>query len=323
MSDLPQCTAEQVAEVAEAIAMAGSAVNANAIVAYLNHPPQIVENALVVAAALGLVVKDGDAYEPNPPFGFYFAEATDSRRIDVLRFALEAFPAYRFFKQRIALHSDPSKAAREVKHRFGFTNHEGEIRETLVSLGQFSGSLVYATDTGYVVATSDEADAFLAAAEQISLAGASVEDFIRESLGAEGYAYVQDEEAGIVTHVRSALHKVVAGERDRSAVVHIGNAAENFLIKVAHGANPVVDLSNATGVTSKAQHLKDQHVIADKHMGYFRFLGHLRNAADHGQDPDVNMEWDISPETVQLGALTLLAAIRTVVTLVVGHKAEF
>lgn len=323
MPELPQCTAEQVAEVTEAVAIAGAAPDAKAVAAFLNHPPQTVERALVVAEDLGLVVKNGNDFEPNPPFGYYFAEATESRRIDVLRFALEAFPAYRFFKQRIALHRDPLRGAREIKHRFGYTNHESEIRETLVSLGQFSGSLVYGTDTGYVVATSEEAEAFLAAAEQISLAGASVEDFIRETLGDDAYAYVQDEEADIVTNLRSAVLKLVAGQRDRSAVVHIGNAAENFLIKVANNATPAVSLTGATGVTSKAQRIADQHVIADKHMGYFRFLGHLRNAADHGQDPDVNMEWEISPEAVQLGAMSLLAAIKTVVALIEAQKAEF
>jgi hypothetical protein len=323
MLELPQCTAEQVTEVAEATAIAGSPLSAAAIATYLNHPPQTVERALAVADALGLVVKTGSDFEPKTPFGFYFSEATDSRRIDVLRFAPEAFPTYRFFKQRVSLHHDTLKAAREVKHRFGYENHEGEIRETLVSLGQFSGSLIYGTDTGYVVAISGEAETFLAAAEQISLVGASVEDFIRESLSDEAYAYVQDEEAGIVTHLRSAVQKVVAGELERSAVVHIGNAAENFLIKVADGANPGVDLSKATGVTSKAQYLKDKKVIADKQMGYFRFLGHLRNAADHGQDPDVNMEWSISPEAVQLGARSLLSAIRSVVTWVVSGKAEY
>ncbi len=121
---------------------------------------------------------------------------------------------------------------------------------------------------------------------------------MREALVDEAYAYVHDEEAGIDTNLRSAVKKLVPGQRDRSAVVHIGNAAENFLIKIADASTPAVSLSGATGVTSKAQRIADQHVIADKQMGYFRFLGHLRNAADHGQDPDVNMEWEISPEAV-------------------------
>jgi hypothetical protein len=323
MAELPQCTAEQVIEVAETVAISAESVDAQRVADHVNHPVQTVERALSVAESLGLVTAQDGSYDAAAPYGHYFSQATETRRIDVLRFALEAFPAYRFFKQRVALHRDPLKAARETKHRFGYTNHEGEVRETLVSLGQFSGSLIYATETGYVVATSEEAEGFLAAAEQIAIQGASVEAFIRELLGEETYGYVQNEEEGIITHLRSALQKVVAGERDRSTVVHIGNACENFLVKVAREAVPAVDLSGATGVTSKAQRLEDGKVIASKHMGYMRFLGHLRNAADHGEDQDINAEWEIAPESVQLGALVLLAAIKSVSAYVLAGRAEF
>ncbi len=323
MAELPRCTAEQVVDVAEAVAIAGGPATADAVAQHVNHPTETVEHALAVATLLGLVQSVGELYEPAGPFGYYFAEATETRRIDVLRFALEAFPSYRYFKQRIALHRDPLKAARETKHRFTYSNHEGEIRETLVSLGQFSGSLVYATDTGYVVAQSEEAESFLAAAEQIALPGASIEDFIKEWLGDEIYVYVQDEADAIITHLRSAFQKVVAGERDRSAVVHIGNSCENFLVKIAREATPAVNLANASGLTSKAQLLEKERVIAAKHMGYMRFLGHMRNAADHGEDVDLNTEWAMAPEAVQLGALLLLAAIKSVGTFVLVGRAEF
>ncbi len=323
MDTLPQCTAEQVVEVAEAVSIATAPCTADQVAAHLNHPLESVRRALMVATLLGLVEQTNGAYISRGPFGHYFAEATDARRIDVLRFALEAYPAYGFFKQRVALHGDPLKAAREAKHRYGFENHESEVRETLVSLGQFSGSLIYGTDTGYVVARSEEADAFLAAAEQIALSGASIDDFVRDALGDETYGYIQDEEDAIITNLRSALQAVVNGARDRRTVVHIGNSCENFLVKIAREAAPAVDLDGATGVMSKAQRLSDKKLVADKHMGYFRFLGQLRNAADHGEDSEINMEWDITPQAVQLGALALLACIKSVTTFVIAGKAEF
>ncbi len=58
-------------------------------------------------------------------------------------------------------------------------------------------------------------------------------------------------------------------------------------------------------------------------MGYMRFLGHMRNAADHGEDVDLNTEWAMAPEAVQLGALLLLAAIKSVGTFVLVGRAEF
>ncbi len=308
---------------AEAVALSADPVSAETVAEHVNHPVASVERALRVAVSLGLTEQAGEEYAPTPPFGFYFSEATEIRRIDVLRFALEAFPAYGFFKQRVALHRDPLKAARETKLRFDYDNHESEIRETLVSLGQFSGSLIYGTETGYLVDTSEEAEAFLAAAEQITTDSAAVESFIRERLGDEVYGYVQDEEEAIITHLRSALQKVVSGEADRTAVVHIGNASENFLVKLARESAPAVDLTGATGVISKAQRLKDQGVITEKHMGYMRFIGQLRNAADHGEDPDIHMEWEITPEAVLLGSLAIVGAIKSASIFVLASRAEF
>lgn len=199
MPDLPQCTAEQVAEVAEAVAIAGTALDAHAVASFLNHPQQTVERALTVAQALGLVIESENAFEPNAPYGFYFSEATDSRRIDVLRFALEARPR------------------------------------------------------------------------------------------------------------RGRTHRQCGGEFPDQGCARREPGRQPRWGHGRHGESAA----------------KDQQVIADKHMGYFRFLGHLRNAADHGQDPDLNMEWEITPEAVQLGALSLLAAIKSVVALVEGQKAEF
>lgn len=322
MADLPRCTAEQVIEVAEAVAISSASVPSQAVADFLNHPLETVERALSVAESLGLVARSGTSYLAPPPYGHFLSEAPEARRIQILRFALEGFEPYRFFKQRIALHNDPLRAARETKHRAGYQNHEAEIRETLVSLGQFSGSLIYATDTGYVVAGSKETEAFLAVAEEFGLSGAAVDDFLRQRLGDEVYGYIQDEAEGIIGNLRSLLDKLAEGEAERTTVVHLGNAAENFLIKVAREATPTVDLAGATGVTSKAQRLEGQKVIVGKHMGYFRLLGHLRNAADHGEDDEINMEWVISPEAVGVGASVLLAAIRSVWLFVETQKAE-
>jgi hypothetical protein len=94
-----------------------------------------VERAFQVATVLGLVTESGGAsggaYVPASPYRYYFGEATEARRIDLLRLALEAFPPYRFFKQRIGLHGDVLRAARETRFKFDYANHEMEIRETL------------------------------------------------------------------------------------------------------------------------------------------------------------------------------------------------
>jgi hypothetical protein len=322
MAELEQCTAEQVVDAVEAVVLATRPCLASDVSDFVNHPGPAVENALSVAVSLGLLSRDGDSYSPTPAYESYFAEASESHRIDVLRFALEGFAPYRFFKQRLGFHNDPLRAARETKLRFEFTNHEGEIRETLVSLGQFSGSLTYTTQTGYELATSGVADEFLAAADTVSASGASIDAFLRESLGVDAYTYIQDEQDDIITHLRGALGKVVVDELEQAAVVQISNACENFLVKLADEATPAVDLTGATGIISKGERLKAAGVIAQKHMGYVTLLGQLRNAGDHGIDSDVNLDWEVTPAAVRLGALTVIAMIKSVVALSLG-RAEF
>src|SRR5439155_23942118 len=104
---------------------------------HVNLPKASVERALAVAEKLGLVRKSGSSYTASRPYQHFFAEASEPRRIDVLRFALEAYGPYSFFKQPLAFLSYPLRAARETKLRFGFDNHEGESRETPVTLRQF------------------------------------------------------------------------------------------------------------------------------------------------------------------------------------------
>jgi hypothetical protein len=322
MPELGQCTAEQVVDSVEAVVIAGKPCTSNEIATFVNHPPPTVDRAASVAEKLGLLAFDGATYSAVPPYQNYFAEASESHRIDVLRFALEGFAPYIFFKQRLAFHNDALRAARETRMRFGFTNHESEIRETLLSLGQFSGSLTYTPQTGYVLAKSDAADEFLAAADAISIVGATIDDFLRDRLGVDAFSLIQDEQDDIITHLRAALAKVVADELDEGAIVLIANSCENFLQKLADEANPAVDLTGATGIISKADRVRAASLISQKHMGYMTFLGQLRNAANHGVDPEVNLDWTVTPEAIRLGAFALIAAIKSVVALSMG-RAEF
>jgi hypothetical protein len=313
MPDLEQCTAEQVVDVVEAVTLAGVPASAAQVAAHVSLPESSVKQALVVAEMLGLVERSGSQYTPASPYDHYFAEASEPRRIDVLRFALEAFGPYRFFKQRLAFHSDPQRAAKETKLRFKYGNHEGQIRETLVSLGQFAGSLTYSKDEGYQVARSEAVDEYLAVADIISADAASIDDYLRTRLGDAAYAYVQDEADDIITHLRAATAKVVADELDEGVVMEVANACENLLMKLAGEQDPPISLVGKTGVIQKAIALKNADVIATKHLGYFTLIGHVRNAAEHGIDPEVNLEWDISPEASRLSLYAMLGAIFSVV----------
>lgn len=89
----------------------------------------------------------------------------------------------------------------------------------LLSLGQFSGSLTFSHKTGYEVEQSGNVGEFLAAADEIAVAEASVEDFIR-GLGPEAYAFIHNEEddiAWLLSSTWASRSSSVAGARRATA----------------------------------------------------------------------------------------------------------
>jgi hypothetical protein len=46
-----------------------------------------------------------------------------------------------------------------------------------------------------------------------------------------------------------------------------------------------------------------------------RYLGHIRNAADHGIDSEINMQWDVSPKT----AVEYVHVAQTAIAAMVAH----
>ena len=58
-----------------------------------------------------------------------------------------------------------------------------------------------------------------------------------------------------------------------------------------------VSLAGATGITAKVQRLKSAGFLPTKIQSVGEHLGHVRNGADHGADPEVQAPWTIRPAT--------------------------
>jgi hypothetical protein len=74
-----------------------------------------------------------------------------------------------------------------------------------------------------------------------------------------------------------------------------GNAIESFLVQVAdhYGMN----VQNAMGINAKADQIAQAHHLTAKHKFMIKYLGHVRNAADHGTDQEIGQAWEITKET--------------------------
>jgi hypothetical protein len=77
--------------------------------------------------------------------------------------------------------------------------------------------------------------------------------------------------------------------------VSAGNAVESFLAEI--GTATGVALNTKHGINAKAEELKGKGHLVGKLLNISKYLGHIRNAADHGADAEVGAPWDIRRST--------------------------
>jgi hypothetical protein len=85
------------------------------------------------------------------------------------------------------------------------------------------------------------------------------------------------------------------GNDGRGAVVSAGNAVESYVADLAGRVG--VGLAGATGINAIIDRLDQANTLPKKLVFVGKYLGHVRNAADHGVDPDVGASWLIQSST--------------------------
>ena len=220
-----------------------------------------------------------------------FATANQQRRATALRVMLEAYDPFVKFRERLIATEDASKAARQTKQLLTLDAHPEDIKETLISLGQFSQALV--AEGGGLYKPSDKVlnHSLQALADGCS-EDAAAERHIRTQLG--DLASSKASRSEVIIPLSTALQKAMAGD-PRGAVVQAGNAIESFLEGFA--SRNSISLSGKHGINSKSDELKKQRAIPTKVQNISKMLGHIRNAADHGIDPEVGASWEIRDST--------------------------
>jgi hypothetical protein len=96
----------------------------------------------------------------------------------------------------------------------------------------------------------------------------------------------------VVSPLASALLKANRND-SRGAVVEAGNAVESYLVALAGRVG--ISLAGATGINSKLDklHAAPAKWLPKNLVFVGKGLGHVRNAADHGIDADINAAWNI------------------------------
>lgn len=286
-----QTTAEHVMGAVEAVVINGGPTALAMIAEFLETTTANATAALEMAAELGLVSANGTDYVAVSPLS-RFTRIPDQKAA-VLRILIESYRPFTTFRDQLLATADLNKAAQASKTFCGIPAPRDVVKETLISLGTYSRALIPEGGGHFQL---DAASLFNALTKIATSCTDMVqaEGRIRDQLGPAATTIVSRET--VIVPLADALFR--ANQRDPDgAVQQAGNAVESHIVAMAGrmgvnvtGANGIVQKLNRFGGPPRRLPIKLVHVGT--------YLGAIRNAADHGADPDIpNTTWQVRDAT--------------------------
>jgi hypothetical protein len=281
-------TAEQVVSIVDAVVANKGAATVELAMAFADLPHDAATSAVNLAVDLGLLRDNGGTYEISSPLCAFLSTSLQMQQAAVIRILLETYDPFVTFRERMTVVS-VDDAAEQTRVLLDLDKHREEIKATLVSLGTFSQALA-TTGGGQYEAGPTAPNPLILLADACGDVVAA-EARVREHLGPDVAAAVSREE--VIVPLADAI--VQTHSSPGGAIRAAGNAVESLL---AHFAGPQgVAVGGAHGVTAKVQRYLDAGRIPSKLGAIGKYLGNIRNAADHGVDPDVGVAWIITSES--------------------------
>ena len=293
-----QSTAEDVVASVEAVVANGAPTSVAFVSDFADIPEARAEEALKLAADLRLLVLNGASYSPVGPLCVLLVTPDLALKAAILRIVLESYEPFVVFRNRLKATELAATAAQQTRTTLSLTAHRDAIKDTLVSLGTYSHALKTEGGGRYEPSELPVGNHLLKTAQGCAdVAAAEVR--IRRQMGDPAADSVDRDE--VLVPLASALLQAGAGD-GRMAVVLAGNAVESFL--VALGTRLGVGLGGANGINAKLGRfahagagLVPANALPPKLIFMGKYLGHIRNAADHGVDPEVGATWQIQQST--------------------------
>jgi hypothetical protein len=291
---IESATAEQIVDTVDACVLAGRACDRNFIADFLDIPVANAEKALVMAEQLGFLRLNAANYEATPPAAAYLVSCAPNHRPAIFRFLLEQFPPYSAYKERIRKLGNADQAARQVKALLNLGAHRTDIAATLNNFGTYAGSLTYGAGAQIALKEDSKID-YLSVAVEIIGERESAKIYVLRRLGDQANAFI-DEHAVLDPLITAYQQAANVAHDPRAPIVNAANAVESFLVQLANKHH--VNVATAAGINAKVDRLTAPPPrLSGKHKNIFKYLGHVRNAADHGVDPEIGMMWTISEST--------------------------
>lgn len=189
--------------------------------------------------------------------------------------------------------------------------HREEIKDTIISLGTYAHSLVSEGAGLYRIAEDSEQNAdYLLAIAEVASDRTAAELTVRRLLGDDVCNWLNVDE--VLNPFYTAFLMLANSDNEpRSPILYAGNAVESFVVQLAshHG----LSTSSSPGINAKVDTIKRAGYLNSKYSFILKYLGHVRNACDHGIDPEIGVTWEISPETSKEYVYVALTCIKHVV----------
>ena len=307
-----QATAEQVVTVSEAVVSLGEGEVAT-ISAFTDLPQPTVEAALKLATDLELLTENGTKFTSASPLCKLLRTPQDREKVAILRVMIESYEPFLIFREELEATNDVTVAAKRTKAKLDLTCHREQVKETLLSLATYSGALISGHGTNY----RGDASGIWALLNELaagSKENAGATETIQGELGRDAVGKVDHDQ--VIGHLADGLRHAAAGS-GREAVLQGGIAVENFLTLVSahHGTN----IANAHGINAKMSRLVQAGHYPKKLENVCKYLGDVRNAADHGSDSQIGAPWDVTEPTGRNYIFVAVVFIRSMVAHLAGR----
>lgn len=309
-------TAEAIIGATDAALQCPNGVNDQIVAEFLDIPVDNARNALLMAQELGLVENNNQVFTPKNPIATYLITSSQIQKASILRLVLEQYEPYRSFKSRLQLSDSVTVAANEIQAIYGMPAHKADISSTLVSLGTYTGSLISEGAGRYKILEGRIAE-YLVIVNDVVNQKEATEVFLRTRLGNEAVRWINQQ--NVMDQLVTAYQVLANTDIDPKApIVHASNAIESFLGQIA--THYGVNLGNANGINSKVDKITQAGFLTDAHKFVLKYIGHVRNATDHGAIPALNPTWDISKFTAIEFVNVSLTVISSIVDLIQNNR---
>lgn len=306
--EIVQTTAEDIIGVVDAVLAKSQNCDKNFISEFADISFSQTDNALQMALEMKLLEVSSDNYYFSSSYLarlMVSARSSDSKAA-ILRLVLEQYEPYVTFKTRFSYTNSLDTAAKQVKSLYNMRSSYKEIKNTFINISTYAKAMINDGAGSYKL--NEDNVTYVEILDLALKFKANDTSALQDQLGSEVYEYL--DKTNVFAPLSDAYSKIQAASLElKPIILYAGNAFESFLLQIANDNQ--ISLSGKNGIMQKSDALSS--VLPKKHRGMIGYIGQVRNAADHGTDPDEDGKtWTVSEDTALLYPILVTSIIKDI-----------